>query len=188
MVSPLRKLSSQLLQPSPFAMNLFAFFVTFVVNPSGFYMFDLRDLYQQVIVDHNKSPRNFGKLADFNHEADGYNPLCGDKLHIYLKVDEDGVIDGVSFEGEGCAISVASASLMTETLKGKNMQECDEMFGDFQHMVTSELAEELDAEHMGKLAVLAGVREFPSRIKCATLCWHTLLAAVKDRPEPAKTE
>ncbi|OIO68963.1 MAG: SUF system NifU family Fe-S cluster assembly protein [Zetaproteobacteria bacterium CG12_big_fil_rev_8_21_14_0_65_55_1124] len=151
-------------------------------------MFDLRDLYQQVIVDHNKSPRNFGKLADFNHEADGYNPLCGDKLHVYLKVNDAGVIEDVSFEGEGCAISVASASLMTDALKGKTMQESEDMFGHFQHMATSELDEAPDEEVLGKLTVLAGVREFPSRIKCATLCWHTLLAAVKDRPEPAKTE
>jgi len=151
-------------------------------------MFDLRDLYQQVIVDHNKSPRNFGKLADFNHQADGYNPLCGDKLHIYLKVDDAGVIEDVSFEGEGCAISVASASLMTDAMKGKSLDDFRTLFDGFQHMVTSDLAEAPDEEHMGKLAVLAGVREFPSRIKCATLCWHTLHAALQDSAEPAKTE
>lgn len=151
-------------------------------------MFDLRDLYQQVIVDHNKSPRNFGKLADFNHDADGYNPLCGDKLHIYLKLNAEGVIEDVSFEGEGCAISVASASLMTEAMKGKTPADFRVLFEGFHHMVTADLAEPPDEEHMGKLAVLAGVREFPSRIKCATLCWHTLHAALQDNPEPAKTE
>lgn len=151
-------------------------------------MFDLRDLYQQVIVDHNKRPRNFGKLADFNHEADGYNPLCGDKLHIYLKQDAKGVIEAVSFEGEGCAISVASASLMTDALKGKTMQQCEAMFEQFQHMATAPLDEAPDEAALGKLTVLAGVREFPSRIKCATLCWHTLHAALNDSPEAAKTE
>ncbi len=151
-------------------------------------MFDLRDLYQQVIVDHNKHPRNFGKLTDFNHEADGYNPLCGDKLHIYMKVNGAGIIEDVSFEGEGCAISVASASLMTEAMKGRPVAEFRPLFDGFQHMVTADLAEAPDEEQLGKLAVLAGVREFPSRIKCATLCWHTLQAALQDKPEAAKTE
>ncbi|MDX8391844.1 MAG: SUF system NifU family Fe-S cluster assembly protein [Mariprofundaceae bacterium] len=151
-------------------------------------MFDLRDLYQQVIVDHNKSPRNFGQLADCNHEADGYNPLCGDKLHIYLRINDDNVIEDVSFEGEGCAISVASASLMTDALKGKSVTESQEIFAQFQHMATADLAEAPDEARLGKLAVLAGVREFPSRIKCATLCWHTLQAAIKDSAKPAKTE
>ncbi len=151
-------------------------------------MFDLRDLYQQVIVDHNKSPRNFGKLEHYNHEADGYNPLCGDRLHIYLDVDEQGRIADVSFEGEGCAISVASASLMTEAMKGRSMQEMQAMFEAFQHMVTADLAEAPDDDMLGKLAVLAGVREFPSRIKCATLCWHTLKAATEDSGKVVKTE
>ena len=151
-------------------------------------MFDLRDLYQQVIVDHNKSPRNFGKLAAFNHEADGYNPLCGDRLHVYLKVGDDGLIEDVSFEGEGCAISVASASLMTESMKGRSVAEFDKLFEGFQHMVTSDLGEEPDEEHLGKLAVLSGVREFPSRIKCAILCWHTMKSAVKGEKVVAKTE
>jgi len=151
-------------------------------------MFDLRDLYMQVIVDHNKAPRNFGKLAHYNHEADGYNPLCGDKLHVYLDVDDDGIIRDVSFEGEGCAISVASASLMTESVKGMPLSEFAQKFDQFQHMVTSDLAEAPDEEALGKLAVLAGVREFPSRIKCAVLCWHTLKSAVTDSHEVAKTE
>jgi len=151
-------------------------------------MFDLRDLYQQVIVDHSKSPRNFGKLDDCNHEADGYNPLCGDKLHIYLRINDVGTIEDVSFEGDGCAISVSSASLMTDALKGKTVQESQIMFEQFQHMATSDLSESPDEKKLGKLAVLAGVREFPSRIKCATLCWHTLQAAINDAASPAKTE
>jgi nitrogen fixation protein NifU and related proteins len=151
-------------------------------------MFDLRDLYQQVIVDHNKSPRNFGRLADANHEAEGYNPLCGDKLHVYLKVNDDGLIEDISFEGEGCAISMASASLMTEALKGKPLADFPPLFNAFQHMVTSDLAEVPDEAHLGKLAVLSGVREFPSRIKCATLCWHTMKSAVRGEHAVAKTE
>ncbi|ATX80940.1 Fe-S cluster assembly protein SufU [Mariprofundus ferrinatatus] len=151
-------------------------------------MFELRDLYQQVIVDHNKAPRNFGKLEHYNHDADGYNPLCGDRLHVYLNINDEGIIDGVSFEGEGCAISVASASLMTETLKGTPVAEFKEKFDTFQHMVTADLSEEPDTEKLGKLAVLSGVREFPSRIKCAVLCWHTMKSAVEDSSEVARTE
>ena len=151
-------------------------------------MFDLRDLYQQVIVDHNKSPRNFGKLEFFNHEADGYNPLCGDRLHVYLNVNDEGLIEDVSFEGEGCAISVASASLMTDTLKGRPVSEFQQKFEGFQHMVTADLDETPDEEALGKLAVLSGVREFPSRIKCASLCWHTMKSAIENADEPAKTE
>ena len=151
-------------------------------------MFELRDLYQQVIVDHNKSPRNFGRLADANREAEGYNPLCGDRLHVYLKLDDAGIIEDVSFEGEGCAISMASASLMTEALKGKPVADLQPLFEDFQHMVTADTAEAPDEARLGKLAVLAGVREFPSRIKCATLCWHTLRSAVGGNTQVAKTE
>lgn len=151
-------------------------------------MFDLRDLYLQVIVDHNKSPRNFGKLETFNHEADGYNPLCGDKLHVYLNVNSDGIIEDLSFEGEGCAISVASASLMTEALKGQPITDFQQKFEAFQHMATSDLDEVPDEEALGKLSVLSGVREFPSRIKCAVLCWHTMKSAVEDSSEVAKTE
>ncbi|HKJ62221.1 MAG TPA: SUF system NifU family Fe-S cluster assembly protein [Hyphomicrobiales bacterium] len=150
-------------------------------------MFELRDLYQQVIVDHNKSPRNFGKLEHADLEAEGYNPLCGDKLHVYLKVNEENLIEEVSFEGEGCAISVASASLMTEAMKGKSVDEFKKLFDGFQHMVTSDMAETPDDEALGKLAVLAGVREFPSRIKCAVLCWHTMKSAIEGSGT-AKTE
>ncbi len=151
-------------------------------------MFDLRDLYLQVIVDHNKAPRNFGVLKAYNHDADGYNPLCGDRLHVYVHVNDADIIEDISFEGEGCAISVASASLMTETLKGKAISSVPKTFEQFQHMVTSDLDEEPDEETLGKLAVLAGVREFPSRIKCAVLCWHTLKSAVEDSHQVAKTE
>jgi len=151
-------------------------------------MFDLRDLYLQVIVDHNKSPRNYGVLNPCSHDAEGYNPLCGDQLHIYLNINNDGVIEDVRFEGQGCAISTASASLMTEALKGKNRDEFQQVFENFKHMATSDLDEAPDEEVLGKLAVLAGVREFPSRIKCATLCWHTMKSAIEHADEPAKTE
>jgi len=150
-------------------------------------VFDLRDLYLQVIVDHKKAPRNFGVLKHYNHDADGYNPLCGDRLHVYVHVNDDGIIEDISFEGEGCAISVASASLMTETLKGKPANDFPNTFEGFQKMVTSDIAEEPD-DALGKLTVLAGVREFPSRIKCAVLCWHTLKSAVEDSHKVAKTE
>ncbi len=142
----------------------------------------------QVIVDHNKSPRNFGVLNPASHDAEGFNPLCGDQLHIYLNINNDDVIEDVKFEGQGCAISTASASLMTEALKGKSRDEFQQVFNDFQHMATSDLSESPDEEALGKLSVLAGVREFPSRIKCATLCWHTMKAAIEGVDEAAKTE
>jgi len=151
-------------------------------------VFELRDLYQQVILDHNKSPRNYGKLADSNRDAEGYNPLCGDRLHLYLKVDDADSIEGVSFEGEGCAICMASTSLMTEAMKGKSVAHFREMFEAFQHMVTSNIDEAPDEARLGKLAVLAGVREFPSRIKCAILCWHTGRSALEGDDNVAKTE
>jgi len=142
-------------------------------------MFDLKSLYQQVIVDHNKAPRNFGKLEPCSHDAEGYNPLCGDQLHLYLNIDDDGIIREVRFEGEGCAISTASASLMTQAMTGKHIDAFKQLFEQFHHMTTSDLNEEPDQTQLGKLAVLAGVREFPSRIKCATLCWHTAKAAIE---------
>jgi len=141
-------------------------------------MFDLKDLYLQVIVDHNKSPRNFHAMPDATNKAEGFNPLCGDKLTLYLKLDESGVIADVSFEGSGCAISTASASLMTEQLKGKTLDEAESLFSRFHDMVTSDVTGPVNTEGLDKLAVLGGVREFPSRIKCATLCWHTLHAAL----------
>jgi nitrogen fixation NifU-like protein len=127
-------------------------------------------------------------LNPASHDAEGYNPLCGDQLHVYLNINDDGVIEDVKFEGQGCAISTASASLMTETLKGKSRDEFQHFFENFKHMATSDLNEQPDEKVLGKLAVLAGVREFPSRIKCATLCWHTMKAAIEHADKPAKTE
>jgi len=150
-------------------------------------MFDLKDLYLQVIVDHNKSPRNFHAMPDATCKAEGFNPLCGDKLTLYLKLDDENVIRDLSFEGSGCAISTASASLMTEQLKGKTMEEAESLFSRFHDMVTSDPTAPANTDGLDKLAVLGGVREFPSRIKCATLCWHTLNAALAG-DESATTE
>ncbi len=152
-------------------------------------MSDLRDLYQEVIIDHGRRPRNFGPLPGHNHHAEGVNPLCGDKLTLYLKV-ADGIIEDVRFEGAGCAISTASASLMCEALKGKSEAQAGAMFADFHELLTETDEEQAmaHAEGLGKLQVLAGVREFPARIKCATLAWHTLRAALHDQTTPATTE
>jgi len=151
-------------------------------------MNDLRELYQSVILDHNKAPRNFGDLADANRQADGHNPLCGDKLTVYAIVDDDKVVQDLRFSGEGCAISTASASLMTEFAKGKALAEIEEAFERFHELVTGPLSEEASAPELGKLAVFAGVREFPMRVKCATLSWHTLNAALAGEGDTAKTE
>ena len=147
----------------------------------------LRELYQELIVDHNKNPRNYGVLADANRRAEGYNPLCGDKVTIYLHLDDDQVRD-VSFEGAGCAISIASASLMTQAVKGRTVAEAEALFQDFHALVTGEKPDSELTERIGKLAVLAGVREFPSRVKCATLAWHTMHNAAHGEAAPAKTE
>jgi nitrogen fixation NifU-like protein len=138
-------------------------------------MADLSDLYQEVILDHNRRPRNFHALADASHTAEGYNPLCGDRLTLYLKV-ADGVVTDVAFEGAGCAISKASASMMTDAVKGKSIAEARALFDRFHRMVTTPL--EQPVEDLGKLSVLAGVRAFPVRVKCASLAWHTLKAAM----------
>jgi len=151
-------------------------------------MFNLGDLYQQVIIDHTKAPRNFGKLEPCNHDAEGYNPLCGDQLHVYLQINADNIIEDVKFEGQGCSISTASASLMTEALKGKSVIDFEKMFTAFHEMATADLSEEPNQDVLGKLAVLAGVKEFPSRIKCATLCWHTMKSAIEGAAEPVRTE
>ena len=151
-------------------------------------MEELRDLYQTVILDHNKAPRNFGSLPDANREADGHNPICGDQLTVYLHIDSDDRIEGVSFEGAGCAISTASASLMTEFVKGRPLAEVEAAFDQFHELVTSPATQPVDADALGKLAVFAGVREFPMRVKCATLSWHTLKAAIGQNSEIAKTE
>ena len=150
-------------------------------------MSELSDLYQELILDHNRRPRNYGALPDANHTAKGYNPLCGDKLTIYAKLDGDR-ISGLSFEGSGCAISKASASLLTDALKGKTVAEADALFGRVHAMLTAPMDQDVDTESIGKLAVLSGVREFPVRVKCASLAWHTLKAALEGKSEPAKTE
>ena len=146
---------------------------------------ELRDLYQQVIVEHSKNPRNFHPMDEPMRSAQGYNPLCGDEVEIFVKVDDNTVTD-VSFQGSGCAISTASASVMTETLKGMTTEAADAMFADFHGLVTKGDAEDID--ELGKLAVFGGVSEFPARVKCATLCWHTLRAAIAGKQEPVTTE
>jgi nitrogen fixation NifU-like protein len=147
-------------------------------------MSDLSDLYQEVILDHNKRPRNFGVLDAPTHHAEGYNPLCGDRLHLFVKVDGETISD-VRFQGSGCAISKASASLMTDALKGHSVSEARELFERFHRMVTT--PPDVPVEDLGKLSVFAGVREFPVRVKCASLAWHTLKAALA-REEKASTE
>jgi len=147
---------------------------------------DLKSLYQDVIVDHNKSPRNFRRIEDATRRAEGYNPLCGDRLTVYIHV-ADGVIEDVSFEGEGCAISTASASLMTEYLKGKREDEAEALFRNMRDLLTQDDSG-VDVAALGKLAALEGVRDYPMRVKCATLCWHTLHSALHGESEPATTE
>jgi nitrogen fixation NifU-like protein len=142
-------------------------------------MSELRDLYQEVLLDHYRRPRNFGPLARANREAAGHNPLCGDRVKVYVNVDRER-LDEIAFEGSGCAISTASASLMTEALRGRTVAEAEELFRGFHELVTSGTASAERDEVLGKLAVFAGVREFPVRVKCATLPWHTLRAALRD--------
>ena len=150
-------------------------------------MSDLRDLYQEVILDHNRRPRNFRKLECADRTCEGFNPLCGDRLTLFMALDGDRITD-VSFEGTGCAISRASASLMTDALKGKTVAEADALFERFHRLVTSDPDAAPDVDGLGKLAVFAGVREHPSRIKCATLSWHTLRAAVTTGETRVSTE
>jgi len=150
-------------------------------------MSDLRDLYQEVILDHNRHPRNFGAIEEPTRKADGYNPLCGDRLTLYLKLDGDRIVD-IRFSGQGCAISKASASMMTDSLKGKTLAEAEALFQGFHDMVTVGPGGHADTEKLGKLAVFAGVTEFPARVKCASLAWHTLHAALHDPATVASTE
>ena len=150
-------------------------------------MSDLRDLYQEVILDHTKHPRNFGTLAGATHRAQGHNPLCGDQLAIFVEVADERLRD-LRFAGRGCAISTASASLLTEALKGKTTDEAHQLFARFHAAVTAPPDEPVDVAGLGKLAALAGVREFPMRVKCASLAWHTLEAALARRAEPVSTE
>jgi nitrogen fixation NifU-like protein len=148
-------------------------------------MSDLRDLYQEVILDHNRQPRNFGPLPEANRSAEGSNPLCGDQVKVFLKLAGDRV-EGITFEGAGCAISTASASLMTEALAGKTVAEARALFDQFHQLLT--VGEAGDPETLGKLAVFSGVREFPMRVKCATLAWHTLKAALEGADRSITTD
>lgn len=153
-------------------------------------MDDLAELYQQVILDHNRRPRNFGKLASATRTAEGYNPVCGDHIQVHVRVADDTVAE-IAFEGSGCAISRASASLMTQAVQGKAVPVAEQLFRDFQELVTANPTARVgpdQSERVGKLAVLAGVRAFPSRIKCATLAWHALHAALSSQTEPVSTE
>lgn len=145
-------------------------------------MSELSDLYQETILEHNKNPRNFRVIDEADNEADGKNPLCGDALRVYVKMDGDTVSD-VAFKGSGCAISKASASMMTQTVKGKTKGEAERLFGEFHDMVTGKLDVETDENHLGKLKIFAGVLEFPARVKCASLSWHTLNAALRGEEE-----
>ena len=144
-------------------------------------MSELSELYQQVILDHNKKPRNFRKLEHPNHSAEGFNPLCGDQLTVYLTLEDEAVKE-VSFEGSGCAISKAAASMMTQAVKGKTKPEVEQLFQEFHGMVTGDLDAEIAPNKLGNLKIFAGVREFPVRVKCATLAWHTMHAALNNQP------
>ena len=150
-------------------------------------MSDLRALYQEVILDHSKRPHNFRPMPDPSHTAQGYNPLCGDKVMLFVKLDGDRITD-VSFQGSGCAISTASASLLTETVKGKTLAEVESLFAGFHDLVTGKARPDSKGAPLGKLAVFSGVSEFPVRVKCATLVWHTLRSALQGGKDPATTE
>lgn len=150
-------------------------------------MSKLSQLYQQVIIDHSKKPRNFGKLDGHTHHCDGNNPLCGDKMSVYLII-ENGIVADVKFDGSGCSISQASASMMTQAVKGKTQEEAVQLFHEFQQMVLGELDPEKDENHLGKLSIFAGVKEYPSRAKCATLAWHTVNGAINSSAKGVSTE
>jgi nitrogen fixation protein NifU and related proteins len=153
-------------------------------------MSDLRELYQELILEHSKAPRNYRNLAGASHKAEGYNPLCGDHFTVYLSLDGDSIRD-ISFEGSGCAISKASASMMTQALKGKSKADAEEIFAAFHNLVTGKKKtghKNGDEAELGKLAVFSGVSEFPVRVKCATLAWHTLQAALGEKQETVSTE
>jgi nitrogen fixation NifU-like protein len=150
-------------------------------------MSELDELYQEVILDHNKSPRNFRAMADANRKAEGYNPLCGDQVTVYVKF-EDGIIKDISFQGSGCAISKASASMMTSALKGKTEAQAHELFKNVHGMLTGESNQQQGRNDVGKLAILSGVCKFPARVKCASLAWHTVNSALHGQAEVASTE
>lgn len=145
-------------------------------------MSELSDLYQEVILDHNKNPRNYREIENADKRADGHNPLCGDQLQVYLSMEDDKVKD-VAFKGSGCAISKASASMMTQAVKGKTKEQADVMFAEFRRMVMGEMDTEREENSLGKLKIFAGVREFPARVKCASLSWHTVHAALAGEDE-----
>ena len=149
-------------------------------------MSDLKSLYQEIILEHYRKPRNFGPLDEADHQASGHNPLCGDRVKVFLNLDNDRKVTDIRFEGAGCAISTASASLMTEAVKGKTVDEAQDLFSRFRDMVTGD--GELEAFDLGKLEALAGVRDLPVRVKCATLAWHTLQAALTDEAASVSTE
>jgi nitrogen fixation NifU-like protein len=151
-------------------------------------MSDLRDLYQELILDHQKNPRNFGELPDANHHANGFNPLCGDKISLDFNTDENGLIHDIRFHGSGCAISKASASMMTMALKGKTIPEADALFQVFHHLVLGNLVTEEQIEHLGRLKVFQGIRDYPSRVKCASLPWHTFKAALNHNSKTITTD
>ncbi len=150
-------------------------------------MSDLRDLYQEVILDHSRHPRHFQVLEHADRSADGYNPLCGDKITVFLRT-KDGRIEEAAFQGSGCAISMASASLMTQAIRGATTEQLEEKFRAFRDLVTGQVDDESDSKGLGKLIVFAGVSKFPVRVKCATLAWHTARAAMERRQAPVSTE
>lgn len=150
-------------------------------------MFDVDDLYQDVVLDHSRRPRNFKLIEDADRTQEGFNPLCGDRITVYMTLDGD-VISDVSFEGSGCAISKASASMMTESVKGKSLADAEDIFGSFRAMITRQPVEDVDRERLGDLEILEGVSAYPTRIKCATLSWHTMHAALDEEEGTVSTE
>ena len=145
---------------------------------------DLKELYQEIILDHGKNPRNLGKFENFNKDAEGYNPLCGDKVHIYMKLNKNKEIEDLSFEGEGCAISLASASILTETVKGKDLSFLKKINEDFLNMIKNKAKitiNSLSEDQITTISSLSGVQEFPMRVKCATMAWHTCLSAIEKK-------
>ena len=149
---------------------------------------ELKDLYRELILDHSRNPRNFGKLANATHTAEGINPLCGDKLRLYLLLDDQDQVNDAKFEGTGCAISVASASLLTESIIGKSRQHAQELFDAITGRLTSDQPGSTSSIDIGKIRALDGVREFPARVKCATLAWHAMQSALENHSTAASTE
>ena len=152
---------------------------------------DLKELYQDIILEHGKSPKNFGKCEKYTHEAKGHNPLCGDQVHVYLKLNNENKVDNVTFEGTGCAISIASTSIMTELVKGKSLEVAKKIVMDFLNMIknTQEIkSNDLDEDQKIKIMSLSGVKQYPMRVKCATLAWHTLTSAINKKKEEVNTE